>query len=224
MEAEGKTFTHDIKKSVRRRLIAGLLVVLPVFVTFFVIKFVFNMLGGILSPVVRKTLILMGYIPGNIRFDDFIITSFALVLTFVLLYFIGVFATNVLGKFMLNFFEGILHKTPIINNIYKSSKKLIELVSLPGRKAFKRVVIVEFPRAGMKVISFVTGSIKFNDGVELTSVFIPTTPNPTSGFLIYLPEKDIVETNMTVEEGMKLIVSGSILAPEEIEFSSKGIK
>ena len=83
----------------------------------------------------------MGYVLGNIRFDDFIITSFALVLTFVLLYFIGV-----------------LHKTPIINNIYISSKKLIELVSLPGRKAFKRVVVVEFPRAGMKVISFVTGA------------------------------------------------------------------
>ena len=149
----------------------------------------------------------MGYVPGNIRFDDFIITSFALVLTFVLLYFIGV-----------------LHKTPIINNIYISSKKLIELVSLPGRKAFKRVVVVEFPRAGMKVISFVTGDIKCNDGTELTSVFIPTTPNPTSGFLIYLPEKDIVETNMTIEEGMKLIVSGSILVLDEIGFSSKGIK
>jgi uncharacterized membrane protein len=103
MDAERKTFIHDLKKSVRRRLIAGLLVVLPVFVTFFVVKFVFNMLDGILSPVVRKTLILMGYVPGNIRFDDFIITSFALVLTFVLLYFIGVFATNVIGKFMLNF-------------------------------------------------------------------------------------------------------------------------
>ncbi len=101
MDAERITFSHDIKKSVQRRLIAGLLVVFPIFVTFIVIKFVFNLLGGILSPVVRKTLILMGYVPGNIRFDDFIITSFALVLTFVLLYFIGVFATNIFGKFML---------------------------------------------------------------------------------------------------------------------------
>ena len=97
-------------------------------------------------------------------------------------------------------------------------------MSLPGRKAFKRVVIVEFPRAGMKAISFVTGSIKFNDVIELTSVFVPTTPNPTSGFLIYLPESDIVETNMTIEEGMKLIISGSILVPEEIKFSSKVTK
>ena len=178
MDAERKTFAHDLKKNVRRGLIAGLLVVFPIFITFFVIKFVFNLLGGILSPVVRKTLIAMGYAPGNIRFDDFIITSFALVLTFVLLYFIGVFATNIFGKFMLSFFEAVLHKTPIINNVYKSSKKLIELVSLPGRKAFKRVVIVEFPRAGMKVISFVTGSIKCNDGAELTSVFIPTIAKP----------------------------------------------
>ncbi len=120
----------------------------------------FNLFGGILSPAVRKTLILMGYVPGNIKFDDFIITSFALVLTFILLYFIGVFATNVFGKFTISFFEAFLHKTLIINNVYNSSKKLIELVSLPERKAFKRVVIVEFPRDGMKVISFVTGSIK----------------------------------------------------------------
>ncbi len=224
MESERKTFAHDLKKNVRRRLVAGLLVVFPIFATFFVIKFVFSLLGGVLSPVVRKTLIVMGYVPGNIRFDDFIITSFALVLTFVLLYFIGVFATNVFGKFILGFFETVLHNTPIINNVYKSSKKLIELVSLPGRKAFKRVVIVEIPRAGMKVISFVTGGIKCKDGTELTSIFIPTTPNPTSGYLIYLPESDIVETNMTIEEGMKLVISGSILVPEEIEFSSKGIK
>ncbi len=72
--------------------------------------------------------------------------------------------------------------------------------------------------------NIITGSIKFSDGAELTSVFIPTTTNPTSGFLIYLPESDIVEINMTIEEGMKLIVSGSILVSEEIEFSSKGIK
>ena len=113
-----------------------------------------------------------------------------------------VFVTNVFGKVMLGFLEAVLHKTPIINNVYKSSKKLIELVSLPERKAFKRVVIVGFPRAGMKVISFVTGGIKCKDGTELTSIFIPTTPNPTSGYLIYFPESDIVETNMTVKEGL----------------------
>ncbi len=76
----------------------------------------------------------------------------------------------------------------------------------------------------MKAISFVTGGIKCKDGTKLTSIFIPTTPNPTSGYLIYLPKSDIVETNMLVEEGMKLIVSGSILVPEEIKFSSNGIK
>ncbi len=200
MDAERKTIAYGFEKNIRRKMLAGLLVILPVFVTYYVIKFIFNLLGSILSPVVRKTLILMGYVPGNIRFDDFIITSFALILTFVLLYFIGVFATNVFGKFMLGSFEAVLHKTPIINNVYKSSKKLIELVSLPGGKAFKRVVIVEFPRAGMKVISFVTGGIKCKDGTELTSIFIRTTPNPASGYLIYLPKSNIVETNMSVEE------------------------
>ncbi len=98
MDAERKTIAYGFEKNIRRKMLAGLLVIFPVFVTYFAIKFIFNLLGSILSPVVRKTLILMGYIPGNIRFDNFIITSFALILTFVLIYFIGVFATNVFGR------------------------------------------------------------------------------------------------------------------------------
>jgi len=80
------------------------------------------------------------------------------------------------------------------------------------------VVIVEYPRVGMKAFAFVTGNIKTKDGTELTSIFVPTTPNPTSGFLIYLSEDDIVETDMDIEEGMKLIISGGILVPEHLEF------
>ncbi|MCP5007969.1 MAG: DUF502 domain-containing protein [Planctomycetes bacterium] len=224
MAADRKNFAYGLGKSIRRRMLTGLLVIFPVFVTFFVVKFIFNLLGGILSPVVREVLILLGYVPGDIRFDDFIITSFALALTFALLYFIGVFTTNFIGRFVLGFVETVLHNTPLISDVYKSSKKLIERMSLPERTAFKRVVIVEFPRVGMKVISFVTGGIKFTDGTELTSVFIPTTPNPASGFLIYLPESDIVDTNITVEDGIKLVVSGNILAPEEIGFISRGVK
>lgn len=205
---------------VKRRLLTGLLVVFPIFITFFLIKFVFNLVGGILSPVVKRFLIHLGYAPKSITFDDFIVTSLALVLTFLLLYFIGLLASNVIGRFMIKLFEAILHKMPIIKNVYVSSKQMIELVSHPTRKAFKRVVIVDYPRVGMKVVAFVTGSIKIKDKKELTSIFIPTTPNPTSGFLIYLSESEITETNMTIEEGMKLIFSGGILVPDEIEFIS----
>jgi len=212
----GKLYTSDFRKNIRRKLVAGLLVVFPIFITFIVIKFLFGLIGGILSPVVEKAFILLGFSPKG-TVDDFIVTSIAFILTFSALYFIGVIATNFFGKLILNFFEAILHKTPIIKNIYTSSKKLIEIISLPSRQSFKRVVIVEYPRVGMKAFAFVTGNIKTKDGTELTSIFIPTTPNPTSGFLIYLPEDDIIETDMDIEEGMTLIISGGILVPEHLE-------
>lgn len=212
----GKLYSVGFKKNTRRKLIAGLLVVFPIFITFFVIKFLFTMIGGILSPVVVKAVGFFGFSP-NSKIDEFVITSVAFVLTFVALYSIGVIATNFLGKFVISFFETILHNVPIIKNVYTSSKKLIEIISLPTTQSFKRVVIVEYPRVGMKAFAFVTGGIKIEDGTELTSLFIPTTPNPTSGFLIYIPEEDITETDLNIEEGMKLIVSGGILVPERME-------
>ena len=215
----GKLYTSDFRKNIRRKLVAGLLVVFPIFITFIIIKFLFGLIGGILSPVVEKAFILLGSSPKG-TVDDFVVTSIAFILTFSALYFIGVIATNFFGKLILNFFEAILNKTPIIKNIYTSSKKLIEIISLPSRQSFKRVVIVEYPRVGMKAFAFVTGNIKTKDGAELTSIFVPTTPNPTSGFLIYLPEDDIIETSMDIEEGMKLIISGGILVPEHLELNN----
>ncbi len=215
----GRLHTVGLKKNTRRKMIAGLLVVFPVFITFFVIKFLFTMIGGILSPVVIKAVGFFGFSPNG-KIDEFVITSVAFVLTFVALYSIGVVATNFMGKFIIRFFETILHNVPIIKNVYTSSKKLIEIISLPTTQSFKRVVIVEYPRAGMKAFAFVTGGIKTEDGTELTSLFIPTTPNPTSGFLIYLPEQDIEETDLSIEEGMKLIVSGGILIPDRMELNT----
>ena len=215
----GKLYTVGFKKSTRRKMIAGLLVVLPIFVTFFVIKFLFTMIGGILSPVVVRAVGSFGFSP-NSKIDEFIITAVAFILTFVALYFIGVVATNFLGKFIIRFYESILHNVPVIKNVYTSSKKLLEIISLPTTQSFKRVVIVEYPRVGMKAFAFVTGGLKTKSGVELSSIFIPTTPNPTSGFLIYLPEQDIEETDLSIEEGMKLIVSGGILVPDRMDLTT----
>ncbi len=212
----GRLYSVGFKRSTRRKMIAGLLVVLPIFVTFFVIKFLFTMIGGILSPVVVRAVGLFGYSPNN-QIGEFAITSVAFVLTFIALYFIGVIATNFLGKFIISLFETVVNNVPIIKNVYTSSKKLLEIISLPTTQSFKRVVIVEYPRVGMKAFAFVTGNLKTKGGAELVSIFIPTTPNPTSGFLIYLPEQHIKETDLSIEEGMKLIVSGGILVPERME-------
>jgi len=219
MEPDKTSITGSFKKLVRRRLVAGLLVILPIYVTYFIIKFLISLLGGILSPVVEKIIKLLEGPPPSNAVEEFVVTVIAFILALVVLYFIGLFAANLAGKYLINFYESILNRMPIVKNIYASSKQLIHMVSLPSGKAFKRVVVVDYPRVGMKVFAFVTGNIKSKDGTQLTSIFIPTTPNPTSGFLIYLPEGDITETNMTIEEGMKLIVSGGILVPEDVIFS-----
>jgi uncharacterized membrane protein len=213
----GKLYTGGFKKNIRRKFITGLLVVFPLFLTFIIIKFLFGLIGGFLSPLVKKIFVFHGVSLRNSSIDDFVVTTISIILTFAALYFVGAIATNYFGKLIIGFFESILHKTPIIKNIYTSSKKLIEIISPTGKKSFKRMVIVEYPKVGMKAFAFVTGNIKMKDGTELTSVLIPTTPNPTSGFLVYLPEEDIIETDIDIEEGIKLIVSGGILVPAQLE-------
>ena len=118
-----------------------------------------------------------------------------------------------MGKSIIKYFENLLTKTPIIRNIYSSVKQILHAVSLPGKQAFKRVVLVDFPREGVKSVGFVTGSTKHNNGKEFINVFVPTIPNPTTGFLIFVSEDSITDTNLTVEEAFKLLFSGGVLAP-----------
>lgn len=140
-----------------------------------------------------------------------------LILTFIALYFIGIFAANFVGKAIINYFENLLTKTPVIRNIYSSVKQIIHAVSLPGKQSFKRVVFVDFPKEGTKSIGFVTGTTQYNNEHKFISVFIPTTPNPTTGFLIFTKEDDVIDTNLTVEEAFKTLLSGGVLTPKDIE-------
>lgn len=211
----------QFKKAVRKRMLTGLLLILPVYVTFFVVKFLFSFIGGTLAPVIKKFLQFLGVALPKTTLDEFIITFFGLVLTFIALYFIGIFAANFVGKAIINYFENLLTKTPVIRNIYSSVKQIIHAVTLPGKQAFKRVVLVDFPKAGTKSIGFVTGSTQHNIEKKLLTVFIPTTPNPTTGFLIFTPEEDVIDSNLTVEEAFKILFSGGVLTPRDIITSVK---
>lgn len=221
MEENKHGIFAQLKKDVRRRMITGLLLILPVYVTFFVVKFLFGFIGGTLSPVITKTLQLFGVALPKTSLDEFIITFLGLILTFISLYFIGIFAANFVGKSIISYFENLLTKTPIIKNIYSSVKQIIHAVSLPGKQAFKRVVLIDFPREGIKSIGFVTGATKHNNDKKLISVFIPTTPNPTTGFLVFTSEDAVIDTNLTVEEAFKTLFSGGVLTPNEIITSFK---
>src|SRR3990170_870345 len=168
MEEKKLGMFGQFKKDVRRRMLTGLLLILPVYVTYFVVKFLFGFVGGILSPVIKKVLQFYGVALPRSSLDEFIITFLGLLLTFISLYFIGIFAANFVGKAIIAYFENLLTKTPFVKNIYSSVKQIIHSVGLPDKQAFKRVVLVDFPKEGAKSIGFVTGATKYNNKRNLS--------------------------------------------------------
>lgn len=219
MEEKNQGVFAQLKKDIRKRMLTGLLLILPIYVTFFVVKFLFGFVGGTLSPIIKKILQFYGVTTPRSSVDEFIITFLGLILTFISLYFIGIFAANFVGKAIINYFESLLTKTPIVRNIYSSVKQIIHSISLPGKQAFKRVVLIDFPKEGTKSIGFVTGATEYKYEKNLLSVFIPTTPNPTTGFLIFITEDAVIDTNLTVEEAFKTLFSGGVLTPPDITAS-----
>lgn len=214
METLNKFF-NLLKTDIRKRMLTGLLLILPIYVTFFVVKFLFSFIGGTLSPLIKRIFLLFDAELPKTSADEFIITFIGLIFTFASLYFIGIFAANIIGKSIIHYSENLLTKTPVISNIYSTVKQIVHAVSLPGKQAFKRVIILDFPKEGTKAIGFVTGSVKENGKEIFISVFVPTTPNPTSGFLIYTTEDAVIDTNLTVEEAFKALLSGGVLTPKQ---------
>ena len=212
-------FTTDIKK----RLLAGAIVLLPLYITFYVLKLLFTFAGGTMVPVVQRIFLRSDWV--QLKVPDSVLTPLmfliGLMMLFLLLYFAGAFATNFIGKRIISFGESILEKMPVVKNIYGTTKQLIRSATLPGKGAFKRVVLVDFPRRGSKALGFVTGSFQLKDGRTLVSVFVSTSPNPTSGFVVLFPESDVEDTHLSVEEGFKIIVSGGILTPGFMEEAKK---
>lgn len=221
MEEKKLGMVAQFKKDVRRRMFTGLLLILPVYVTYFVIKFLFGFVGGTLSPVIRKVFQFYGVALPKTSLDEFVITFLGLILTFISLYFIGIFAANFVGKAIITYFENLLTKTPVVKSIYSSVKQIIHSISLPGKQAFKRVVLVDFPKEGTKSIGFVTGATKYNNEKVFITVFIPTTPNPTTGFIIFTTEDDVLDANLTVEEAFKILFSGGVLTPDRLFAAAK---
>lgn len=212
METEKLTIGAQIRRMLKKRLLAGILIILPIYITYFVVKTLFKFVGGTFSPIIEKIIE-----TNDFQLPGVAVTIIGLILTFIALYFIGLFATNVVGGQIIRFFEMLVNKMPLIKTVYSSAKQIIQTATLPGKSAFKRVVLVDFPKQGVKVIGFVTGYTTIKDGEKFCSVFVPTTPNPTSGFLLFFTEKDIVDTSLSVEQGMKLLLSGGILTPPKLE-------
>jgi uncharacterized membrane protein len=185
---------------VRRHLTAGLLVLVPLVITAVVIRFVFNVIDGASQPLTER---LVGRaIPG-----------LGLVLTIAVIWLTGLLSSNLVGKKFLELFGRLLENLPLVKTVYTASKQLVEAVSPGGRRAFQRVVLVGFPHKGTFALGFVTGNGIGSLDASTLSVYVPTALNPTSGFLIFAKESDILDPRLTVEEGIKLVVSGGVVRP-----------
>jgi uncharacterized membrane protein len=185
---------------IRRHLTAGLLLIVPVAVTVAVLRFLFGLFDGWMQPVAEQ--IFGRPIPG-----------LGLLLTLVLVWVTGALSTNFAGKKLLELFDRLLENLPLVRTVYTASKQLVDAVSPGGRRAFRKVVLVEFPKKGTFALGFVTG-----DGLgplpgDMISIYVPTALNPTSGFLIFARESDILDPRLSVEEGIKLVVSGGVVRP-----------
>jgi uncharacterized membrane protein len=206
MTAFSRLFKHKLKGY----FLTGLLVVVPVGMTFLVVRWIVTFmdrtLQKVLPPQWQPDLLFGFEIPG-----------LGLVATALLILLIGILTANIFGRSLVNFYERLLDKIPFVKGIYALFKQVADTVLSRDKGAFRKAVLIEYPRRETWAVAFVTG-ISEGEVQEVTSrrlvnIFVPTTPNPTSGFYILLPEDDIIELTMTVEEAFKLIISGGMVTP-----------
>ncbi|BCR04525.1 membrane protein [Desulfuromonas versatilis] len=194
----------------RRKLGAGLLVVVPIGLTLFILRFLFNLADGVLAPYIQKTASF--FLGGEYRY----IPGLGMIAGVLVVYITGIVASNVFGSRMVSFGESIMSRIPLVKSIYTSSKQFMQVFSKSGKNSFRKAVYVEFPMEGSFSIAFITNSVATASGKTYYTVFIPTSPNPTSGYVLILEEHRVYPTSFSVEEAMKVIMSGGMVAPEMI--------
>lgn len=202
----------DLGAKIRGYFIAGILVVAPITITLYLAFFFVTSIDSWVASLVPDA-----YNPNN--YLPFSIPGLGLVVVFLTLVVIGFFAANFLGRFLIKFSEYILDRVPVIKTIYGSIKQIMETVLANQSDAFREAVLLEYPRKGTWSIGFLTGTtsgeVQKVTKDKMINVFVPTTPNPTSGFLLFVPEKDVYKLHMTVEEAIKMVVSGGIVTPQD---------
>jgi len=198
-----------ILKHLRTKIFTGILVTLPLGITFLVLKFVFNTLDNILGP-------LMPEIPVHLFSRDFVLPGLGIVGFFFLLYLFGVITSNVLGHKLIGLGDRLFTAIPIVKNIYTSSKQLTDAFRATRKGAFRQAVFVEFPLEGNFALGFITNELKDLNRQEKVAVFIPTAFVPPMGFLLFLPREKILPSRLTIEEAIKAIMSVGIVTPSNL--------
>ena len=204
--------------SYKRTFLTGLVVLTPVLVTIWVVKFVLAQISGTLNPMVLKALRLIGSGAWlETAWVNFVSPIISIMLAVMMIYFLGTLAGNVLGRQLIQWLEKLLMQIPVVRGIYSATRQFLETFSGDKTKAFNKVVLFEYPRKGLWTMGLLTGEtkgeVRERSGQDMVSVFVPTTPNPTSGWLIFVPINDIQELDMSVDDAFKMIISGGVLTP-----------
>lgn len=196
-------------KYLRRYIVAGILIWLPIGVTVFLLR--------ILVGLMDRTLLL---IPQQYRPEEligFAIPGLGIVLTVLVLLISGILGANIVGKSMVGLWESMLDRIPVVRSVYSAAKNFAELVFSDTSQSFKKVLLIQYPRKGIYSLAFQTsselGEVQGRTGEDVVCTFVPTTPNPTSGFIIIVPRKDVVELDMDVDEALKMIISLGVVVP-----------
>ena len=190
-------------RKLRTHFLAGILVVVPVGATLLILYWVFSTIDNILQPVIR---LIVGHNVEGVGFG----------ITVVLIYVIGLIASNVGGRRLIRFGESLLARVPLVRPIYTGIKQILESFSAPGETGFLQVVLLEFPRKGIWTIGFITKELQLQSGEKLLNVFIPTAPNPIGGFLQIVKESEVIRTDIPIDEALKMVISAGKVSPNVI--------
>ena len=192
-------------KKLRTIIVAGLLVWLPLGATIFVLKLLIDLFSNLDSWMSDQL--------------GFTIPGIGILLALLMLLATGLIAANYFGKRFVDFWESLLERIPLVRNIYSAVKRFVEIVLSDSTQSFSRVLLIEYPRKGLYSLSFQTsqdlGEIQDRTGDDVVCVFVPTTPNPTSGLILMVPEKDVIELDMNVEDALKMVISLGVVVPDE---------
>lgn len=205
-ETPPQSFQERLWTNVRTKTLTGVVVLVPIVVTFLVLRLVFQWLDGLAQPLIQQLFKTQGHISG-----------LGIVLTVILVWLAGLIANNVFGRRLIGLGHTFLERLPLIGNIYSPIKQFIEKIAMPQTTGFRQVVLAEYPSDGRWIVGFATGEIKLDDqGTIGQCVFVPTSPNPVTGWMVIFPPEKVRKTTMSVEAAMQLIVSAGVVIPPEL--------
>ena len=209
----GKT-QHTFK----RTLLTGLIILTPLLVTLWVVRFIFLQIHHSMTPIVLRFVRTLG--SGEAvenTFVNFGAPIFSVMLAIAIIYLLGLLGGNVIGRQLLEGIDLLLMRIPVVRGIYSATRQFLETFSRGKNKAFRKVVIFEYPRKGLWTMALLandtSGEVAEKTPGPMASVFVPTTPNPTSGWLLFVPKEDLIFLEMSVDDAFKMIISGGVLTP-----------